>query len=81
MDMGMRNLETQHAYTHPLARNGRLNRQRNLLCKSAEARVCSVIEIEDIVILHISRNHESMPLHERIDVEECVEILILRNLV
>ena len=77
----MWNFEAEHAYTYSLARYGCLDGQRNLLRKGAEACIGSVVQIEDIVILHIPRNHESMALDERIDVEEGVEILAFRHLV
>ena len=79
--MGVGNFEAEHAHPDPLARHGCLDGQRNLLRKGAEACVGSIVKIEDIVILHIPRNHESMALDERIDVEEGVEVLAFRHLV
>ena len=48
---------------------------------SDEAFVGLLVKIEDIVILHILRDHERVTLGERRDVEESVIFLILCHLV
>ena len=77
----MRDLKPEHTYAYALARDGSLNRGSDLLGEGTKPEICLVVQMENIVILDVLRNNECMPLHERGNVKEGIEILVLSYLV
>ena len=81
MDMGMRDLKTEDGNADSLARDSRLDCSCNLLGEGAKTQIGLVLESEDIILLRILGNYQSVSLGKRIDIQESVEIIVLRYLV
>jgi len=81
MDMGMGDLETKDGDADPLAGDSRPDCGCDLLGESAKTQICLVIESEDIILLRILGDYQSVSLGKGIDIQESVEIIVLRYLV
>ena len=78
--MGVGHFETKHHLGHLLTGEGLLDGQGHLLGKHLITGNLIIVHVEDIVYLSTG-NDEGMTLHQRIDVEKCVELLVLCALV
>ena len=81
MDMGVRDFHSEDSNAYPLAWEGRLDGLSHFLCEGAEACVCCIVKVEDIVFFRVSGNHKSVSLCHRSYIEECIEVIVLRHLV
>ena len=72
--------ETQHHLGYLFAGEGLLDGQGHLFGKHLIAGNLVVVHVEDVIYL-AAGNHKGMTLHQRIDVEESIELLVLGALV
>ena len=80
VDMGVRDVQAQHGYAHPLAGNALADGFGNSLGKHHQACQFFVREVED-VIRFLFRYNQRMPFLQRIDVQKSIVTLVLRYLV
>jgi hypothetical protein len=80
MDMGMGYLETQYHLGNLLTGEGGLHSLGHMFGKYLITGYLIVIHVVDIIYF-ATGNHEGVTLHQRIDVEECIELLVLGTLV
>ena len=74
--MGMGHFETEYYLGHLLTGERLANGLGHTLGKHLELCNLIILHVEDVVHF-ATRNHQGVTLHQRIDVEECVELLIL----
>ena len=80
MDMGVGHFETEYHLGHLLTGEGLADGLGHALGKHLELSNLIIFHVEDVVHF-ATRNHKGMTLHQRVDVEECVELLVLCALV
>ena len=80
MYVSVRYFQSQHADTYTLARDSGLHGQCHFLRKLTKSEISLVVQVENIVVLHIFRNDKGMSLYQRIDVQKSIVIFILGNL-
>ena len=80
MDVGVGHFHAQDGDPDPLAGNRRLERDGDLAGESPEAGVGLLVQVEDVIVLHLLGNHEGMPLGKGVDVEEGIEVFALGDL-
>ena len=78
--MGVGHFETQHHLGYLLTGKSLLDGEGHLLGKHLLTGNLVVVHIEDVINFPTG-DYEGMTLYERIDVEECVELLVLGALV
>ena len=79
--MSVRNFHSQNCNTDSLARHCCLQSLSDLARKCTKAHISSLIKVEDIIILYILRDHESVSLCHRSDIQKGVEIIISRHFI
>ena len=80
MDVSVGHFQSQHHLCHLLTGEGTSDGQRHALGKELERGQFVVVHIKDVIYL-AARNHQRVTLHQRINVKECVELLVLCALV
>ena len=81
MYVSMRNFQSQDTDADTLARNSGLNSQRHFLGESAKSEISLVIQMEDIVVLHVLRNDQCVTFYQWIDIQEGIKVLIFSNFI
>ena len=80
MDVCMGYFEAQDDYRYPFARYFALDFDSNALSEQHHVGQGAVVEIENVIHL-LFRNDQRMSFGERIDVQECIEIVIFGDFV
>jgi len=75
MDVSVGHFKTKDGLTHFHAWNYLLDGTGHTCCKDMEAGDFIVLKVEDIVYL-ATWNNKRMALDHRVDIEECVELLV-----
>ena len=75
VDVCVRDFETYHRNSYPLARDDILNRKRHFFCKQEQLHVIVVFDVEDIILLLLG-DYEGMADRQRIDVEKSQELFM-----
>ena len=81
VDVRMGHFHAEHGHAYALAGHGGLDGQRDLAREGPQALISLLVQMEDIVVLHIFGNDEGMARSERANVEERIEIVALGALV
>ena len=80
MNVRMRYFQTNHCFTYFLARESLLNGTSHLLGENMHCCQIFIIQIKDIIHFLLG-NDQRVPFHQRIDVQKCKELIILRHLI
>ena len=80
VDMGVRHFEAQHDLSYLFTGEGCLDGFGHTLGEGLITGQLVIVHIEE-VIHFATRDHEGVTLHQRVDVEECIELLVLGTLV
>ena len=80
MDMSVRHFKSQHSLSHLHAWERSLDGNSHFLGKHLETSQFVIVHIEDVIHL-TTWDDQCVTLHERIDVEECIKLLVLSTLV
>ena len=80
MNMSMRHFQTQDSHSNLLTRKSLSDSQCYLLGKNVHSGQLFIFQIKDIVYLTF-RNDQRMSFYQRIDVQKCEELLVLRNFI
>lgn len=80
MNMSMRHFQTQDSHSNLLTRKSLSDSQCYLLGKNVHSGQFFIFQIKDIVYLTF-RNDQRMSFYQRIDVQKCEELLVLRNFI
>ena len=80
MNMCVRNFQSNHCFTHLLAREGLFDGTGYLLCKYVHCSQVFIAQIENIVYF-LFGHYQCMSLYQRVDIEKCEELVVFRHLV
>lgn len=80
VDVSVRDFESQYALSNLDARDGLFDSNGHLLCKDLKSCQFVILKVEEIVYLALG-DAQRVPLLERADVEECIILVVLGNLV
>ena len=81
MDVGMGNLHAENGHTDPLAGNSLTEGDGHLAGEGRQTGIGLLVQMEDIVILDMLGDDEGMALGQRSDVQEGIEVFVLRTFV